>query len=99
LTLGVEPARSNKAALLGQLRDRGLFLVDLKPDPLDPRPLASFVPSLIARCVALAPQHVVLIKADVYDSAYLPLATAGLPVVDARSLIITDSVNLLVSKY
>jgi hypothetical protein len=83
--LGVEPARENKAALLRQLTDRGVFLIDLKPDPKTPgEMLGKFVPDLVARAVALAPAHVITIKANVCDLVQQPLRAAGLDVADAR---------------
>lgn len=79
--------RTNKASLLAQLRDRGVFLIDLKPDPIDEgdgADLSSCVPALLARITELAPERIILIKVDVYDAAYSTLAAAGLPVSDVR---------------
>ena len=42
--LGEEPTRANKAELLERLRDRGIFLIDLKEDPVDGTGLAPYVP-------------------------------------------------------
>ncbi|WP_234787337.1 hypothetical protein [Mycolicibacter sinensis] len=78
------PTRSNKASLLEQLRDRGVFLIDLKPDPVDGTVLSPYVPELLARIAELAPERIILIKADVYDEAYPALARAGLPVSSVR---------------
>ncbi|MFV8137440.1 hypothetical protein ACNQR7_07700 [Mycolicibacterium senegalense] len=78
------PTRSNKASLLAQLRDRGVFLIDLKPDPVDGSDLSPYVPALLARIAELAPERIVLIKADVYDTAYPALAAAGSPVSKVR---------------
>lgn len=78
------PTRDNKASLLAELRDRGVFLIDLKPDPVDGSPLSPYVPGLLARIAELAPERIVLIKADVYDTAYPALAAAGLPVSRVR---------------
>ena len=61
-----------------------MFLIDLKPDPVDGSPLDSFVPALVRRVRRLNPERVILIKASVYDTAYTPLAAAELPVVDVR---------------
>lgn len=82
--LGIEPDRSNKATWLARLCDEGVFLIDLKSDPLDPRPLTDFVPSLVERCRLLAPERIILIKADVYDAAFGALRAAGLPVSNVR---------------
>lgn len=79
-----EPTRDNKASLLAQLRDRGVFLIDLKPDPVDGSPLSPYVPALLARIAELAPERIVLIKADVFDAAYPAFAAAGLPVSKVR---------------
>lgn len=82
--LGDEPTRSNKAALLSRLKDRGVFLIDLKPDPVDGSGLSDYVPDLVRRCAALKPRKIILIKASVYDVAFAALREAGLPVVDER---------------
>lgn len=79
-----ELTRANKASLLAQLRDRGVFLIDLKPDPVDGSPLSPYVPALLDRIVELEPERIILIKADVYDAAYPALAAAGLPVSKVR---------------
>ena len=83
--LHVEPTRANKRELLWRLRDRGVFLVDLCPDPLDAnRPLVSCVPGLMRRVRTLRPEKVILIKATAYDAAFGVLSTGGLPVIDER---------------
>lgn len=81
---GAVPTRDNKASLLGQLRDRGVFLVDLKPDPVDGSDLSPYVPTLLDRIRELAPDRIILIKVDVYDTAYPALSAAGLPVSSVR---------------
>ena len=82
--LKAEPTRENKPELLARLRDRGVFLVDLKQDPVDGSSLTDSVPGLVRRVRRLNPERIVLIKAPVYDAAYASLADAGLPVVDVR---------------
>lgn len=82
--LKTEPTRSNKRELLGHLRDAGVFLIDLKLDPVDDTPLARYVPGLVRRAKKLRPEKVILIKASVYDEAYADFVVAGLPVVDER---------------
>lgn len=82
--LGVEPTRENKSELLAQLQQHGVFLIDLKPDPVDSTPLNSYVPELVYRVQRLSPERIVLIKATVYDVAYPALAAAGLPVSSVR---------------
>ena len=79
-----EPSREGKHELLEKLRTRGVFLIDLKETPTDGTPLATYVPALIERCRELAPRRIVLIKATVFDAAYLHLKAAGLPVSDVR---------------
>lgn len=82
--LGIEPARDNKRDLLARLREEGVFLIDVSPDPLSGTPLSHFVPDLVKRVSALAPEKVILIKATVYDAAFWALREADLPVVDER---------------
>ena len=83
--LGVEPVREDKEAQLRQLTVRGMFLIDLKLDPKTPgEDLGEFVPDLVARAKALAPRHVITIKATVCDLAQEPLRAAQMDVVDVR---------------
>jgi hypothetical protein len=82
--LGEEPARLDKRAQLAALRGLGVFLIDLKPDPCDTARLDSFVDDLADRGHHLDPQHIVLVKVDVYDVAFQRLRAVGLPVIDAR---------------
>ncbi|HWO99010.1 MAG TPA: hypothetical protein VNL74_00045 [Methylococcus sp.] len=77
------PTRFNKAELLAQPRDAGVFLIDLCEEPiLDKCELRGCLDGLLERVRALNPQHIILIKATVYDAAMWPLRQAGLPVVD-----------------
>jgi hypothetical protein len=82
--LGREPTREAKAELLGELRDRGVFLIDLQEEPKDGTALQEFVPGLVERCSALRPRRIILIKATVFDAAYTSLDEAGLPVSAVR---------------
>ncbi|MDQ3647626.1 MAG: hypothetical protein M3433_03390 [Actinomycetota bacterium] len=82
--LKTEPTRSDKREMLARLRDTGVFLVDLKIDPVDGSPLAEHVPGLLGRVRRLEPKKIILIKATVYDAAYAALSEAGLPVVPVR---------------
>ena len=83
--LGIEPSRSEKLSQLRRLADRGVFLIDLKPDPKKPgENLAAYVLDLVSRATALHPRHVITIKADVCDLVQQPLRAAGLQVVDQR---------------
>jgi hypothetical protein len=83
--LALEPSRTAKHDQLRSLADRGVFLIDLKPDPkvLD-ETLEAYVPDLVVRAVELAPRHVITIKANVCDLAQQPLCAADLHVVDQR---------------
>jgi len=82
--LKTEPTRANKPELLASLRDRGVFLIDLKPDPLDGSQLRDYVPDLVRRVRHLAPSKIILIKATVHDSALSALLWAGQPVSQER---------------
>jgi hypothetical protein len=84
VVVGREPSREGKAEVLEELRDRGVFLIDLKETPVDGTPLATYVPALVDRCRELAPRRIILIKATVYDAAYHHLRAAALPVSDVR---------------
>jgi hypothetical protein len=79
-----EPTRENKRELLAELRDRGVFLIDLSVDPVDGSPVSQHVPSLLRRVRRLQPAKIILIKATVHDAAYWPLREAGLPVAPER---------------
>jgi hypothetical protein len=81
--LRTDPTRGEKQALLGRLRDKGVYLIDASPEPLF-EDLGSPVPRLVSRVKRAEPRHVILIKHRVYDAAYADLAAAGLPVVDVR---------------
>jgi hypothetical protein len=82
--LGREPTREGKADLLTELRERGVFLIDLHEDPQDSTPLTEFVPGLVERCRTLDPRWIILIKATVFDAAHDALEEAGLPVSGVR---------------
>ncbi|MFL0159124.1 hypothetical protein [Mycobacteroides chelonae] len=84
-----ELTRDNKPLLLAQLRDRGVFLIDLKPDPIvnsraSLSELRPHVPALLHRIAELEPERIILIKTDVYDAAYPALAAGALPVSKVR---------------
>ena len=82
--LDVEATRAAKAELLVRLRDSGVFLIDLKTDPFDRRPLSDRVPDLVSRIRLLEPEFVMLIKVTAYDAAFALLAREQIPVVDER---------------
>src|SRR3954447_802245 len=83
--LDEKPTR-DKAPYLDALRERGVFLIDLCPDPFSDRreAIPAAVPTLARRIRAIGPRRVVLIGASVYDHAYPALRAAQLPVVTAR---------------
>lgn len=85
VVLGREPSRT-KSEQLDELRRRGIFLIDLKQDPVSgpDEDLSPYVPDLVARAQALGPSRVILIKVNVFDLAFWPLRRAGLPVVGER---------------
>ncbi len=65
--LAIEPSRSQKPVQLQRLADRGVFLIDLKPDPkLAGETLEAYVPDLVARAVELRPRHVITLDPNVY---------------------------------
>ena len=71
------PSRSHKSRQLTRLREAGVFLIDLKSDPkLGNESLDGHVPDLVARAAALAPEHVITIKANVCDLCQGPLRAA-----------------------
>lgn len=82
--LEIEPTRSGKGVLLSELREEGVFLIDLKRDPVDGSSLDACVPDLVGRCKRLNPDRIILIKTNVYDVAFSALRDANLPVVDER---------------
>jgi hypothetical protein len=81
---GNEPSRYDKPRQLAELRDLGVFLIDVIENPAEFRPWGECIRSLADRCRGLNPDHIVLIKADVFDSAYRLLRDEGLPVVKQR---------------
>jgi hypothetical protein len=82
--LKIEPTRENKAELLTRLRDRGVFLIDLKRDPKNGGSLAEEVPGLVRRVRRLAPAKIIVIKSSVFDLVRETPLDAGLPLVDER---------------
>lgn len=84
--LKVEPTRETKPDLLARLRDRGVFLIDLKRDPVsDGRSsLVEEVPGLVRRARRLAPERIIVVKTGVFDLVRGALLEAGLPLVDER---------------
>jgi hypothetical protein len=83
--LAIEPSRAGKASELRRLSDRGVFLIDLKPESKQPGDaLELYVPDLVARAVALTPRQIITIKANVCDLTQPALRAAGLGVAGQR---------------
>lgn len=84
---GIKPDRAAKATHLAQLRELGVYMIDLHEANVSQPSLAvlrPMVPGLVERCRAIMPRHIALIKSTVYDAAYAPLKEAGLPVIGER---------------
>ena len=80
-----EKPAGEKEPYLKELKRRGVFYAELKPDaPRTDERLAGYVPPLLINLGILSPEHVVLVTPAVYEAAYGPLAKAGLRVVDVR---------------
>lgn len=83
--LAIEPSRAEKASELRRLADRGVFLIDLKPEPKESGDVIErYVPDLVARAAALTPRKIITIKANVCDLTQPALRAGGLDVVDQR---------------
>ncbi|HYC99752.1 MAG TPA: hypothetical protein VEB22_00865 [Phycisphaerales bacterium] len=84
---GKKPTRGAKTANLGELRDAGVFMIDLHEENVEQPSagvLGPLVPGLVDRCRALRPTRIALVKSVVHDVAFEPLRAAGLPVIDER---------------
>ena len=80
-----EPPVGEKEPYLKELKRRGVFYADLKPDaPRKDEPLAAYVPPLLINLDILSPEQVILVGTEVHQAAYRPLAKAHFPVVDVR---------------
>jgi len=80
-----QPPSGSKTPFLKELRRRGIFVMDLKPDaPRHGEPLGDYVAPLIINLSTLSPEHVILVTPDVYEAAHAKLEKAGLAVVDVR---------------
>jgi hypothetical protein len=85
VVLGSAGGRSEKITALAKLRERGIFLIDLSLDPIrQGQKLEHLTAPLVDRCREIAPDAIILIKANVFDVASGPLQAAGLPVVHIR---------------
>lgn len=75
--LEVEPTRRGKAELLARLRDRSVFLIDLKRDPVNGRTHATDVRELVRRVRRLRPEKIIVIKSSVFDLVRETFLDAG----------------------
>lgn len=81
----LEQAPPDKATALKELRRRGVFATELKPDgPRAKESLAAYVMPFLLNLGPLAPERIILIGGDVYDVLHPALTKAKLPVVDLR---------------
>jgi len=75
----------DKVRYLKELRKRGVFVVELKPDaPRTNEKLAPYVMPFLLNLEPLAPEKIVLTGTEVYDILHPALEKAGLPVIDVR---------------
>jgi hypothetical protein len=82
--LDEKPVKSGKDTQLRKLRELGVYLVDLKPDPCEPGEPADYADDFGARVEALAPENVILIKVNVWEAVAVKLEKAGIKVIDER---------------
>lgn len=85
---GKPPTRERKADHLAELRDAGVYLIDVCEMPIADgakvRITADDVASVVERAKRLTPDAVILIKSNVYDDVRGPLVAAGLNVIDVK---------------
>jgi hypothetical protein len=75
----------DRTPYLKELRRRGVFAVDLKPDaPRRGDPLGPYVGPFLINLGVLGPDKIVFMDPEAYDAAYSKMSEAGLPVVDVR---------------
>lgn len=78
-----EEKPADRVLALKELRRRGVFVAELKPDaPRSDEKLASYVMPFLLNLEALAPEAIVLIGRDVFDALHSALEKAKRPVVD-----------------
>jgi hypothetical protein len=79
------PATGDREPYLKELRRRGVFVIEAKPDaPRRGEPLAPYVGPLLLNVETLGAEAIVLVSADVHGAAFAAMKKAGLPVVDVR---------------
>ena len=85
---GETPERNQKAPALARLQKAGVALIDVSQEPIPDgakkRLTEDLFDALPARCKALSPKAVILIRSNVFDGAYDRLVAAGLKVADVR---------------
>lgn len=81
---GESPRPQDKPHWLQELKRSGVYLIEVSDDPVEASDLSSKVPDLIRRVRRLKPRCVLLLKATVYDHAFVALRDGGVPVVDVR---------------
>lgn len=70
---------------LKEMRRRGVFYADLKPDaPRNAESLTPYVGPFLINLGTLNPERIIILDPDAYDAAYSKMSEAGLPVVDVR---------------
>ena len=75
----------DKTPFLKELRRRGFFYVDLKPDaPRQGESLAPYVGPFLINLGTLPAERIVILDPDVYDALFSKMSEAGLPVIDVR---------------
>jgi hypothetical protein len=79
------PPEGDRVPFLRELRRRGVFAVELKPDaPRHGEKASTFVPPFLLNLDTLAPERILLVGSGAYDAAFREMKKAGLPVEDAR---------------
>jgi len=79
------PPPSDRTVRLKELRRRGVFLIDLRPDaPLGDAKPSDYADWLLLRLEELRPEHIVFVHPAAYDATYRKLASAKWPVSDVR---------------
>ena len=74
----------DKVAALKELRRRGVFVVELKPDgPRAGEPMAQYVTPFLLNVDTYAPEKIVLLG-DAYAALHQPMTRSELPVVDVN---------------
>lgn len=78
------PPTGEKTRLLKELRRRGVFVAELKPDgPRGEEALEPYVAPLLINLTTLSPEKIVAIG-DAYAAARASLEKAGFPIVDVK---------------